>query len=67
MSLTTLGLLQYVAPILQFAIGVLVMHEHMTTGRWVGFFLVWAALVLITVEATRHHRRTLRRSADNIV
>ncbi|MGH1563684.1 EamA family transporter RarD [Mumia sp. DW29H23] len=67
LSLTTLGLLQYLAPILQFLLGVLVMHEAMTTGRWVGFVLVWVALVLITVEATQHHRRTLRDAADNVV
>ncbi|MBW9204614.1 EamA family transporter RarD [Mumia sp. zg.B53] len=67
LTLTALGLLQYLAPILQFAVGVFVFHEAMTTGRWVGFALVWAALVLITVEATRHHRRTLRESASNLV
>ncbi|PPK68028.1 EamA family transporter RarD [Actinokineospora auranticolor] len=49
--LTTLGLLQYFVPIIQFAIGLLVFHEHMTTARWVGFGLVWVALVVITVES----------------
>ncbi|MFD1825048.1 MULTISPECIES: EamA family transporter RarD [Mumia] len=67
LSLTSLGLLQYLAPILQFAFGVLLFHEEMTTGRWIGFALVWLALVIITVEAARHRRRTLRAAAANVV
>jgi chloramphenicol-sensitive protein RarD len=56
-SMVTLGLLQYLAPILQFALGVLWFHEAMPVGRWVGFALVWIALVIFTVEAVHHHRR----------
>src|SRR3954465_1616321 len=56
-SMVTLGLLQYLAPIIQFALGVLYFHEDMPAGRWVGFALVWVALVIFTVEATSHHRR----------
>lgn len=58
--LVTLGLLQYLAPILQFGLGILYFHEQMPAGRWAGFVLVWAALVIFTVEATSHHRRQLR-------
>ena len=58
--MVTLGLLQYLAPILQFALGVLWFHEDMPAGRWIGFGLVWAALVLFTVEAVTHRRRQLR-------
>ena len=52
--MTTLGLLQYLAPVLQFALGVTVLHEAMTPMRWVGFALVWVALVIFTFEAVRH-------------
>ncbi len=62
--MVTLGLLQYLAPILQFALGVLWFHEDMPTGRWVGFVLVWAALALFTYEALRHRRRQLRLAAE---
>jgi chloramphenicol-sensitive protein RarD len=62
-SMTTLGLLQYLAPVLQFALGVFVLDEAMPTSRWVGFVLVWIALVVFTVEATNHHRRQLRLTA----
>ena len=50
-SMVSLGLLQYLAPILQFGLGVLVFHEEMPPGRWVGFVLVWIALSIFTVEA----------------
>ena len=58
--LTVLGLLQFVAPIIQFGIGVWVLHEPMTLERWVGFALVWVALVILSVDsvvASRRHRR----------
>ncbi|PUA83096.1 EamA family transporter RarD [Nocardioides currus] len=58
--LVALGLLQYLAPIIQFALGVLVFHEDMPSGRWVGFGLVWVALVVFTVETINHRRRQLR-------
>jgi chloramphenicol-sensitive protein RarD len=62
-SMVTLGLLQYLAPVLQFALGVLYFHEDMPAGRWVGFALVWVALVLFTAEATTHRQRQLRLTA----
>ncbi len=51
--LSTMGLLQYITPIIQFLIGVLVLHETMPPSRWVGFGLVWAALVLFFVDSLR--------------
>jgi rarD protein len=60
--LTVIGLLQFVAPIIQFVIGVWVLHEPMTAERWVGFALVWVALVMLSVDsvvASRRHRQTV--------
>jgi chloramphenicol-sensitive protein RarD len=54
--LTTIGLLQYLAPILQFLIGVLVDGEEMPLSRLAGFGLVWAALVVFSVDAIRSGR-----------
>ena len=51
--LATIGLLQYIAPVLQFSIGVLVYDESMPPSRLIGFALVWAALVVFTVDAAR--------------
>lgn len=56
-SMTAIGLLQYLAPILQFLVGVVILHEDMPLGRWIGFALVWVALVVFTAEALTHHRR----------
>ncbi len=62
-SLTTLGLLQYMAPTLQFLIGVLLYHEPFGPDRVVGFSLIWLALVLYTAESLIVHRRRLPAAA----
>jgi len=56
LPLSVVGMLQYLAPVLQFAIGVLVLHEEMAPARWWGFGLVWVALVLLTVDGLRAGR-----------
>ena len=58
--LSTLGLLQYLAPIFQFLLGVLYFHEAMPAERWAGFALVWLALILLTGDALRWARRPAR-------
>jgi chloramphenicol-sensitive protein RarD len=57
LPLSTIGLMQYLAPVFQFLIGVLHFHEEMPAERWAGFLLVWAALVLLTWDAIRGARR----------
>jgi len=54
--LSTLGLLQYITPILQFMIGVFVFNEAMPGSRWLGFLFVWTALVVFSTDAYRHAR-----------
>ncbi|MGV9901670.1 EamA family transporter RarD [Streptomyces sp. NPDC003388] len=56
--LSTLGLLQYLAPVFQFLLGILYFHEAMPLERWAGFALVWLALVLLTWDALRAARRS---------
>jgi chloramphenicol-sensitive protein RarD len=51
LPLSVVGFLQYIAPILQLAIGVGVLHEPMSTGRWTGFVLVWVALAILVAES----------------
>ncbi|MFJ5261539.1 EamA family transporter RarD [Streptomyces sp. NPDC088387] len=58
--LSTLGLLQYLAPVLQFLLGVLYFREAMPPERWAGFALVWLALTLLTWDALRTARRAAR-------
>ncbi|MGW6691908.1 EamA family transporter RarD [Streptomyces sp. NPDC054961] len=55
--LSTLGLLQYTAPVFQFSLGVLYFHEAMPPVRWAGFSLVWAALSILTWDALRTAHR----------
>ena len=55
--LSMMGLIQYLTPLIQFAIGVWVNHEVMPAPRWIGFGLVWIALVLLTVDSLRAARR----------
>ncbi|MEV5931262.1 EamA family transporter RarD [Streptomyces sp. NPDC052079] len=62
--LSTLGLLQYLAPVFQFVLGVLYFKEAMPPERWAGFALVWLALTLLTWDALRTSRRTARALAD---
>ncbi|RKT06280.1 chloramphenicol-sensitive protein RarD [Streptomyces sp. 3211.6] len=62
--LSTLGLLQYLAPVFQFALGVLYFHEAMPPARWAGFGLVWVALVVLTWDALRTSRRSRARLAE---
>jgi chloramphenicol-sensitive protein RarD len=58
--LSTLGLLQYLAPVFQFLLGIVYFHEAMPPERWAGFALVWLALTLLTWDALRMARRTAR-------
>ncbi|MGF7123830.1 EamA family transporter RarD [Rhodococcus sp. BE178] len=64
--LTTLGILQYLTPVLQMVWGVAVMHEVMPPSRWIGFALIWTALVVFTTDALVRARRT-RRQAQSAV
>ncbi|WP_354025164.1 EamA family transporter RarD [Conyzicola nivalis] len=58
LPLTYLGLTQYIAPLLQFVIGVFVLQEAMPPARWLGFGLVWIALVILTIDMFRAQRTT---------
>lgn len=61
LPLSIMGLMQYIAPIMQFAFGVFIMGEPMPVERWIGFALVWFALVLLSVDALRSRRNWLLR------
>lgn len=55
--LITLGIVQYISPTLQFALGVWLFREPFAGPRLVGFLLIWAALLMYTVEGWRAMRR----------
>ena len=56
--LTVIGLLQFVAPILQFITGAWIMQEPMPLERWIGFGLVWLALIVLSADSLISARRT---------
>ena len=57
LPLSVLGLLQYLAPVLQFSVGVGIRHEPLPTAELIGFVLVWIALIVLTVDGLRNQRR----------
>ena len=64
LPLVTLGLLMYLNPAMQMTWGVVVGHEPMPPGRWIGFALIWVALVVFTVDAVRRARADQPAGAD---
>ena len=59
--LSTVGLLQYLTPLMQLAIGVFVYDEPMPPARLAGFAIVWVALAVFTADMLRHARAGSRR------
>lgn len=61
-SLTTLGILQYLGPTIQLLIGIWVYHEPFGGARAIAFVMIWAALAIYTLESLHYRRR--KRIAD---
>jgi chloramphenicol-sensitive protein RarD len=61
--LVTIGLLQFITPVLQLLCGVLILGETMTRSRWIGFGIVWVALSVLVIDSI-HSMRTRRRLAE---
>jgi chloramphenicol-sensitive protein RarD len=62
-TLTTMGILQYIAPSIQFLLGLTYFQEPLSTQRLVGFALVWSALLIYTLESTFQGARAARARA----
>lgn len=58
--LVTIGLLQFVTPVLQLLCAVFFLDEHVPGSRWVGFAIVWVALVVLTVDSLASSGRSRR-------
>lgn len=56
-TLTNLGLLQYIAPTMQFILGVLVYKEGFGVDQMIGFGLIWTALLVYTAEGFWNNRK----------
>jgi len=53
LPLVYMGFVQFVCPVLQFVVGVFILHEEMPLQRWIGFALVWAALIVLMLPRRR--------------
>jgi len=60
LPLSTLGLLQYMAPTMQFILGVTVFGEVLTEARIIGFSIIWAALIIYSLEGVLARRRRIQ-------
>ena len=65
--LSTIGVLQYLTPSLQFLLGILVFGEQMPASRWAGFAIVWLALIVFTWDSLRtgQANRAARRAEES--
>jgi chloramphenicol-sensitive protein RarD len=59
---STIGLMQYITPTIQFSIGVWVNNEAMPAARWVGFIFIWLALITLATDLLKSGR-----SVDNSI
>ncbi|MCT1366862.1 EamA family transporter RarD [uncultured Kocuria sp.] len=56
LPLSYVGMVQYFNPIMQFLVGYLLLGEHMSLGRWIGFGIVWIAILILVIDALRAAR-----------
>lgn len=61
--LSTLGVLQYLAPTGQFLVGIFLYNETVTPARLIGFAMIWVALLIFSVEGFMHRRARLAATA----
>lgn len=64
--LSTIGILQYIAPTLQFLIGVYIYNEPFTRTRLLGFSIIWLALLIYALDGWRNGRRTAALNRKNL-
>lgn len=60
LSMTGIGLLQFMTPVIQFIVALTIFGEHMSVERWIGFSIVWVALVILVVDMLASYSRTSR-------
>jgi chloramphenicol-sensitive protein RarD len=59
LPLKVMGFMQYIAPIIQFTLGLVVFNEPMPTARWLGFGLVWLSLIILSSDLIRQRNHSL--------
>lgn len=62
LPLSVIGIVQYATPIMQFLIALFLFGEDMGTARWIGFIVVWLAVLLFIVDALVQSRQARLRA-----
>ena len=57
LPLALLGILQYTTPTAIFLLGITLFHDTVNTVEWIGFVLIWTALIIFSANTLRHARR----------
>ncbi|MEO6412192.1 MAG: EamA family transporter RarD [Pedococcus sp.] len=65
--LVTIGLLQFITPVLQLLCGVLLLDEHMSGTRWIGFGIVWIALAVLSFDSLSNLPRRGRPDTEAVL
>lgn len=60
LSMTGIGLMQFMTPVIQFIVALTIFGEHMSLERWIGFSIVWVALLILVADMLRNYRKTSR-------
>ncbi|WP_426706628.1 EamA family transporter RarD [Corynebacterium auriscanis] len=60
LSLTSLGMIQYITPVMQMLWAVFVNQEAIPAARWVGFCIIWVAVIIFIVDMIRHRPPRIR-------
>lgn len=60
LRLSTVGMLQYMTPIMQMLWALFITHEHMSTARWIGFGIIWVAVIIYLADLVRRGRASRR-------
>ncbi|MGP5497130.1 EamA family transporter RarD [Corynebacterium flavescens] len=58
LPLATIGMLQYITPVMQMLWALFVVNEHMSTARWIGFVIIWIAVAIYVTDLIRQRRAT---------
>ena len=64
--LVTVGLIQFITPMLQLLVGVTLLGEHVAPRLWVGFGIVWVALAVLTWDSLHAATRGRRAAVEDI-
>ncbi|HIW96526.1 MAG TPA: EamA family transporter RarD [Candidatus Corynebacterium gallistercoris] len=67
MTLTSLGMIQYITPVMQMLWAVFVTHEHIPAARWVGFIIIWVAVTVFIIDLALHRPRRVSRQPAHAI